>query len=146
LLVAIRSGAFPHQAAEAFGITRARFEAWLAKGRRKQAPARYRRFAEDVRQAIAKARLRAEMQVLTKDPKFWLKHGPGKETPNSPGWSNPAKPATVQDGATLRDAEMSRLLSKVLKVLNGFPEAHQAVLRALQGFAVRKKREKGITG
>jgi hypothetical protein len=135
LLMAIRSGAFPHLAAEAYGVPRQRFAAWLARGRRKGTTERYRRFAEEVRQAIAKARIRAEMQALVKDPKFWLKHGPGKETTTSPGWTNPAKAQTAREREGVSDAELSRLLAKLLQVLQGFPEAHAAVVEALREFS-----------
>ncbi len=48
--------------------------------------ARYRLFAEAVRQAEAQARLGAEVAALKGKPVDWLKAGPGKETAAKPGY------------------------------------------------------------
>ena len=76
----IRAGGFPRVAAEAAGVRATDFARWLRRGRRKQAPAVYRAFADAVAQAMAQARLAAELQVFEKRPLDWLKCGPGKES------------------------------------------------------------------
>ena len=51
ILSFIRAGGFPVVAAEAAGVPRAVFERWLARGEAPRGPAKYRAFAEAVRQA-----------------------------------------------------------------------------------------------
>src|SRR5262249_33979079 len=81
LLGSIRSGAYPQVAAEAAGVHRKVFLAWLGRGERPKAREPYRSFAAEVRQAAAMSRVKAETDLREKDPRFWLKHGPGRETP-----------------------------------------------------------------
>src|SRR5437899_2895291 len=77
------------------GIPRNPFTEWLeygkksAKGRYKK----YRLFLEAIHQAVAQARLTAEIKAHDESPLDWLKQGPGKEKPASPGWSTPVKPS-----------------------------------------------------
>src|SRR5215207_126872 len=85
----IRSGGFPHVAAECAGVPTAVFERWLRVGSRPRAPRAYRDFAAEVRKAVAQARMRAEIDAYKQDATVWLKSGPGKDNPASPGWSNP---------------------------------------------------------
>ena len=61
------------------------FAAWLARGRRCGAREPYRSFYQRVQQAIATARLKAEVETMTKNPFYWLRYGPGRETSESPG-------------------------------------------------------------
>src|SRR5215216_2330531 len=85
VLAYIRKGGFPHMAAEAAGIPVSVFEEWLARAARPRCPKPYRDFADAVRQAQAQARIMAEVDVFKADPKTWLKSGPGRDQPESPG-------------------------------------------------------------
>lgn len=135
LLAAIRAGAFPHVAAEAAGVPQEVFGQWLERGVQPQARDPYRRFAREVRTAAAQARLRVELLVCEKDPKFWLAHGPGRETPTRPGWAAEVKPMTPEPGAIdyLATPEGEALAARILAALEPFTEARLAVAQALEG-------------
>ena len=85
IVAAIRSGGYPHVAAEAFGVAKEIFDDWFKRGHENGAREPYLTFGREVSEAIAQARLRAEMSVFKDDPKVWLEHGPGRETPTLPG-------------------------------------------------------------
>jgi hypothetical protein len=129
----IRSGAYPHVAAEAYGVPREVFESWLARGGRKLARDPFRSFAWEVRQAVAQARFRAEVAALTENPKVWLINGPGREYAEHPGWSASVKPAEGRSQArnVLEDADMMEFLCLLIKILEPFAEARAHVLAEL---------------
>jgi hypothetical protein len=130
----IRAGSFPHVAAQAEGITPEEFEDWLRRGRQRRAAGEYRQFAQAVDQAVAQARLRAETAVLADNPMNWLKHGPGKQSPQSPGWTNQVRPPAPSDKDStkaLLEPELAALLSRILAALVPFPEAKAAVAAAI---------------
>src|SRR5262245_29867079 len=89
ILASIRAGGYPHVAAQAYGIRSERLLGRLRRGRG--------RMATKVLEAAARARLKAEMTVYDTDRRFWLRHGPGKETRRAPGWSALPKPASGTD-------------------------------------------------
>ncbi len=125
IVAAIRAGGYPHVAAEAWAIPRAVFDDWVRRGSGKAARDPYLTFAAEVRTAHAQARLRAEMEVFTDDPKVWLEHGPGREGADNPGWTvsvKPADPATEARNALL-DPELMRLFRILTEALAPFPEA-----------------------
>ena len=95
-----RAGAFDWVAAEAAGVHRATFYRWLARGAR-EARGPYHDFDDAVRQARAQARVAAETEVRRDQPLAWLRYGPGRERPGSPGWT---ESHTIQgaDGGPLR--------------------------------------------
>ncbi len=128
----IRAGGMPHVAAEAAGLPRAMFEAWLRRGRRPAAPAELRAFADAVRQARAQARLGAEIAVFKGRPLDWLRSGPGKETPTNPGWTSNVKPGTGADerGNPLLDPELRRLFAHLLDLLEPYPDVRAGVAAA----------------
>jgi hypothetical protein len=102
------------------------------KGRYKK----YRLFLEAIHQAVAQARLTAEIQAHDESPLDWLKQGPGKETPDSPGWSTPVKPSVNHTNNTINlllHPEMQSLFAAILQVLGPFREARAAVSEALAG-------------
>jgi hypothetical protein len=134
LLGFIRAGGYPHVAAEATGVPREVFAAWLERGRRRRAREPYKSFYRRVRQAMATARLKAELETMTKNPFYWLRHGPGRETSEAPGWTNPVKPTVAGDkGASLLlTREWRRLWKRMAKALERFPEARQAIAEAIQ--------------
>ena len=101
----IRGGAYPMVAAEASGVPRAIFKAWLKRGENPRAGRAYREFAREVQQAAAQARLIQERAVYEKEPRFWLSHGPGRESQDFPGWSSEVKPVEAVTGPVV---ELSR--------------------------------------
>ncbi len=131
----LRAGGFLHIAAEAAGIPRRVFEDWLRRGQRLSAKPLYRHFWEDVQQARAQARLKAELAVFDKAPLNWLKYGPGRETPDYPGWTNAGKPQPPREGNVnlFLGAEIQALVASVLQALAPYPEARAAVARVLAG-------------
>jgi hypothetical protein len=134
---AIRAGAFPHVAAEAAGIPRWVFDDYLRRGEGADAPARHRRFTDTVRQAAAHARLRAEIEALKIDVMSWLKHGPGRDTLDNPGWTNPVKPPSDDtDRESIRMNAMFYDISAALRLaLEPFPEASKAATLALDALS-----------
>lgn len=130
----LRAGGFPHVAAEAAGVPRQVFELWLRRGRARKPRRKYRLFVEAVAQAQAQVRLLAEMAAYKKDPLTWLKSGPGKETPDNPGWTNPGKnqAKSGEDQADwLLTPRIQELLAELLRALAPFPQAREAVAQAL---------------
>jgi hypothetical protein len=126
----LRSGSYPFVAAEAAGIPRERFIYWM--NNRKP-------FREAVLAAMAEARLTAESKVFATNPLAWLKHGPGKETPEAAGWTNPSRgPATTgKDGGKLLDRpDVQRWLKTLLEVLEPYPEVK---LKVAESFAALEK-------
>jgi hypothetical protein len=140
ILAAIRAGGFAHVAAAAYGVDLATWERWLRRGRRKQAREPYRSFVRKVEEAQGQARLRAEIHVMEKDVRAWLKHGPGREQPGKPGWTGLAKPTIAPPRPTaefLASAEFLRFVATLRSVLADFPEALAAVAQALEGVVDR---------
>jgi hypothetical protein len=92
IVTAIRNGAYPVVAAEVNGIPREVFAEWIRRSRLKHASPRWRALGDRIREAVAYARLKAEAESLRLDSRTWLKHGPGREMPDAPGWSQAVKP------------------------------------------------------
>jgi hypothetical protein len=134
ILAAIRAGGFVDVAAEAYGLPVELFRDWLRRGRLKNASSKYRWFAAAVRQAAAQARLKAEIDVFQSDPRFWLRHGPGRESTKSPGWTTPTKPIYEPDNRLadmLASPEWHALYTCLLRALSPYPEARAAAAVAL---------------
>jgi hypothetical protein len=51
-----------------------------------------------IRRARAEARSRAEIAVVQMEPFKWLRHGPGRDQPGEPGWSEDQKVQQTQGG------------------------------------------------
>ena len=131
----IQSGGYPRVAAEAAGVPEEIFLQWIKRGEKKRAREPYRTFARGVRQAVAHGRLIAELAVHEKDPKFWLTHGPGKETAHNPGWTGEVKPTGREDSGPVADdadAQWQALYTVLMQALAEFPEARLAVAQALR--------------
>jgi len=133
IVAAIHAGAYPHVAAEAFGVPRHVFEHWLEQGRKPKARATYASFVRDIEQARAVARAAAETAVYKKDPHVWLAHGPGRDVPGNPGWSSPVKAADqgLTERNALLDPQLLALFRSLMDVLAPFPEARAHAARAL---------------
>jgi hypothetical protein len=126
----IRAGAHPLEAAEAAGVSAELFKHWLARpGHRRRGPL----FGPAIFEALATARVYAESQAFKTNPLAWLKHGPGKETPDRPGWSAAARAHVSQDVAAddLLDPALQAHFAAVLRALAPYPEARLAVAAAL---------------
>ncbi len=132
-LAYIRAGGYPHVAAAAAGVPPRVFRVWLERGERDDAREPYRGFVAGIVQASAQSRLVAEHAVLQKDPKFWLKHGPGKETPESPGWSGEVKPVVrkAEERPILERPEWQVVWPAVEEVCGRFPEAAEMFRRSV---------------
>lgn len=128
----IRAGAYGWVAAEANGVPQRVFARWLRLGAKKGRSS-YRRFYEQVQQARAQARARVEMETREKNPVAWLRHGPGREQFGRPGWTNPVKAPVVRpkDTDPLASIQWNHLWSTILQILSPFPEACEALRRAL---------------
>jgi hypothetical protein len=128
-----RAGGFPHVAAEAAGVSRDVFEAWLRRGQGRGAEP-YRSFRRDVFQAHAQARLRAEVAVLEDKPFEWLRAGPARDTPAAPGWASPVRPRPPEPagGNFFADPAAQRLVRRLLDMLGPFPDLRAGFADALR--------------
>jgi hypothetical protein len=137
----IRSGGYPWVAAEGAGIPRQVFARWIRRGARARSRPPYRRFYEQVMQARAQARLAAELETRKKDPRYWLTHGPGRERPGEPGWTNPPKapvPEKRKGQERLLSERFLQLVSPVLQALTAFPEGRAAIALELEKLGQEK--------
>ncbi len=131
VLAYIRQGGFPFVAADAAGVPPDLLHTWLRRGEAQGAREPLRGFAGALRQAIAQARLLSELAVCKQDPKFWLSHGPGKETLESGGWTTPVRPMDHKEPARDTAQEIRMLCSWMLETLTPFPEARALVAQRL---------------
>jgi hypothetical protein len=129
----ILSGGYPHVAAEAAGLPREVFDCWLRRGAGARPSRKYRLFREAILSAQAQARLAAESRVMDGNPLAWLKHGPGRDTPDQPGWSNPprAMPVASEAVSLLLHQQTQELIATLLRLLQPYPEVRAAVAEAL---------------
>jgi hypothetical protein len=137
----IRSGGYPWVAAEGAGIPRNVFAQWMCRGAKPRSWPQYRRFYEQVMQARAQARLAAELETRKKDPRYWLTHGPGREQPGAPGWTNPPKapvPEKRKGEERLLSERFLQLVGPVLQALTAFPEARAAIALELEKLGQEK--------
>jgi len=143
IISGIRAGAYPQVVVEAYGVPQDVFAEWLRRGAERKAREPYASFAREVRLAHAQARLRAEITLLTDDPKLWLLHGPGRERDDQVGWSTSVKPAeaSTAERNVLLDPEAMRLLRMVAEALMPFPEAQRHVAQALKDADVEKNKK-----
>lgn len=127
LIVAhIRAGSFPLVAAESAGVSRRQFQRWLRRGRtRPQGP--YRRFWQQVRQAQAQARAKAEIDARNKDVKFWLRYGPGQTAPPWTAAKRRVRRANPDNSATA----LLQVLGQLAQLLEPFPEARLVLTQFL---------------
>jgi len=135
ILSYIRSGGYPWVAAEGAGIPRQAFAQWMRRGAKPRSGSLYRNFYIRVVQARAQGRLAAEIETRKKDPRYWLTHGPGRETPGAPGWTNPPKPRALERNKNENvwaSQTFLQLLGPVLEVLTPFPEARAAIAQELE--------------
>jgi hypothetical protein len=129
----IRSGGFPHVAAEAAGIPVGVFHEWLLQGEKRvraNGNPLCHKLRNDVRTAVAPARLTAEVAVFSDNPAKWLQTGPGKEQPNNPGWSVPVKPIikeTTNNLNLLLSPQLQGMFAVILQLLEPYLEARAKI-------------------
>jgi hypothetical protein len=129
ILAAIRAGSFPEVAAAAFGVPKRLFRKWKQQGNVHDPES----FAHKVAKARATARLDAEIRTHEKDPRLWLRAGPGRETKDAAGWTAFVR-SQARAGAEINIFEtpvILRLLTVLREALAPFPEALDAVTQAL---------------
>ena len=135
ICASIRAGGYPNIAAETWGVPKDIFERWLKYGRGKRAKQPYAKFWHEVSKAKAHARLKAEMQILKEDPRFWLKSGPGKETPENPGWTSVVKPILQTDNRSINffaTPDFNEFMNTIKRALANHPEALTAILDEME--------------
>jgi hypothetical protein len=136
ILSSVRAGAYPHAAAEAWGVP-----APSIGDRHQQTDTTEDEaaFAAEMRQAHAMARAVAETKLFANDPKLWLLHGPGRETAAAPGWTAAARPAegspAVSENAWLQPG-LLKFLATLLDALTSFPEARRRVAQAMNAAGI----------
>jgi hypothetical protein len=132
IIAYIRAGGFPHVAAEAAGVPARVFDRWRRKGEARRSSRRYRAFASAVRQAVAQARLGAEVSICKDKPLDWLRSGPGRETPDCTGWTGTVRPRLAAAAApALAHPEVQALITTLLELLEPHPEVRSTVAAAL---------------
>lgn len=135
IAAAIRAGAYPHVAAESFGVPKNVFDQWMEWGTTGKKRQPYKGFAEDIKQAQAQARLRAEMEVFSDDPKAWLKSGPGKEKHDEPGWTGIVKPiltGSTQNINVFTNPDFLKLMAIMRGVLAPYPDLLERIQKAIE--------------
>jgi hypothetical protein len=100
IAASVRAGGFPHTAAEAAGVSLRTYYRWRARGEA-EGRGRYQEFWHTVCQAAAEARLIAEAAVFKASPEAWLTKGPGRTTPQRPGWTETYDVRVHQAGGPL---------------------------------------------
>lgn len=126
IVSSIRAGGYAHVAAQAWGVPHRLWRRWLSLGRRRGAPEPYASFCREVQQAEAQARLKAEIETLGADPRFWLKTGPGKD--EAPGWSTGrAARSAADNGPTFNTRQIMKLMAGLRACLAAQPGTWQLV-------------------
>ncbi len=132
IVAAIRAGSFDWVAAQANGVDKNTFMAWMRRGER-EGKEPFQSFRNDVLAARAQARLSAEIEVRRDQPFNWLRYGPGREREDAPGWTESKEVRHSGSVAVVQSEEWLRIAAALDSALKPFPEARLAVARALQG-------------
>ena len=86
ILNTIRTGVYPHVAAEQEGVPRMYFQIWIERGK-EEPKSRYRDFYMRYISACAEARASAEERTHRENPLAWLLHGPARDKGDGLGWT-----------------------------------------------------------
>ncbi len=132
IVAAIRAGAYDWVAAQANGVDKNTFMAWMRRGERERT-GRYLNFRIDVLTARAQARLSAEIEVRKDLPFNWLRFGPGREREDEPGWTESREVKHSGSVDVLHSTEWGRLAEVIDNALLPYPDARLAVANALRG-------------
>ena len=111
----LRAGAFLEGAAEAAGISPRTLREWIERGEGRH-PTRpctpkLKAFASRVRQAMAEARIGAEVRVYRENPRYWLTHA-APSTLEREGWTTPPPGAHEQTGGR-GENQLAELIRKL---------------------------------
>lgn len=131
IVAAIRAGSYDWVAAEANGVDRNTFLAWMRRGERERTEP-FLSFRKDVLTARAQARLSAEIEVRRDSPFNWLRFGPGRERADGPGWTESKEIKHSGSVEIVQSEEWLRIAGALEVALRPFPEARLAVASALQ--------------
>lgn len=126
----VRAGGYPHVAAQAYGVPKATFENWMAKG--SKGNGNHALLAKTLGQAHAQARLRAEMTISRDDPRIWLEHGPARDQPGNPGWSSSARLASSAEPSLFAHVPTIALIRDAVGQLGEHREARQAMAQLFE--------------
>jgi hypothetical protein len=142
IVASLRAGGFPQVAAGAWGVSARTYRRWMRRGEVKGIEP-YRSFAVAVREAIAQARLRAEMVIFENQPRIWLQHGPGRETDASPGWTTAVKPTASRQGPkAIDEMAIGDLKAALSECLKPWPDIREIVGAAMAEHDCRKRDSK----
>lgn len=131
IVAAIRAGSYDWIAAQANGVDRNTFMAWMRRGERERVEP-YLSFRNEVQTARAQARLSAEIEVKRDQPFNWLRFGPGREREDAPGWTESKEVRHSGSLAIVQSEEWLRIANVLDQALTPFPEARLAVAQALR--------------
>lgn len=136
----VRAGCFPHVAAQAAGLPLDVFKRWFSSGNSRQS--HFHVFRLKLLEAQAQARVAAEIETYRQQPEVWLRHGPGKETTDSPGWSNPVKAIIHNSSQSLNvllTPELAGIFGSVFQLLAPYPDALKAVQLGLANLPLGRR-------
>jgi hypothetical protein len=126
----LKGGAYERTAVEASGIAWEDYQHWLHTGACSRKRTLCRELLEKTLHAKATARLKAEIDLWKANGKAWLLHGPGRETPSSPGWSSAGRPAL--DLTVGGQAKLDAAIAIILDCLAQYPDARQRAIQRLR--------------
>lgn len=115
MLSYVQAGGLPVVAAQAAGVDPRRFETWEEAAGREKCSKRVRDFVEKLQQAHGQAVLRAQITAFNEKPLDWL-----KSTQKEKGETTPRD-----------DFPLNQFLPMILKILEPFPEARQALSKII---------------
>ncbi len=130
----VRAGGHPEVAAEAAGVPRDVFLAWMRRADLPRAGKAVRDLAAAVRTAAAQARLTAETEVRSGKPLDWLKSSPNRD---APAWTTPARPAGAIPDMSLDDPRVRLLITIALSAFADDPGARRKLADSFAKSAMR---------
>ena len=95
----------------------------------------YKAFARAIRQAMAQARAKAEVEAFQNRPLDWLRSGPGKEVDDIPGWTANVKHngrGNPTDSLTLDHPLLQILIRFLLNHLEPWPEVRATIAKTIE--------------
>jgi hypothetical protein len=113
MLAFVQAGGLPEIAASAAGVEEKRFHFWKVQCKKSTCPKPIRQLFQKLQQAHGQAVLRAQITAFNEKPLDWLKN-----TGKQKGEATPAD-----------DLSWNQLLPAILRVLEPFPEARQALAK-----------------
>lgn len=136
ILAYIRAGGLPVVAAEAAGIDRLSFRRWMRLGRHPRSGPLFRSFYNEVVQARALARLKAEIQAFNNRPIDWLKKDQPRPADLSAGSSlggkSPIDDSANEEGVdSAPQLEVPMLIERILAILEPYPEIREQMASTL---------------